>query len=413
MFDNLNEQVLSKRRRFFQKFLDHLINIPVIKASNILYDFLTIREESDFNKKKADYEASEGVHKLHDTNNLEGILYSKFNKDLSKQHKILRDYVNINELLFAKLTEQYDVLKTDFEKISNTLQAISEIYKQLFETSEEFFDPFSMANTYSTMKDLNLQWSESYKKQSTVNEEDFKEFFDYYRCELDALKEHITVYQDSKDDYLRYYNSLKNKKEKLFKLKNSQRWEMSDEDLKNFDKSILNDKNLAFGVMCKNETQVVNNKRRQLGVVCHNLQSDFIRMRSYHSKRYERHFADLAGRNKDVIADVFNLVKLLHMNAELEKKNRESEQNSVSNNLECEEDGGQFQEKLKLDDLNSHHVRSNTISKKHKINNETDAKKIKNKMSVEYIRIEKSEFEKPDDDNDDLFDKKQSERSDF
>ena len=394
MFDNLNEVVLSKRRRFFQKFLDHLIAMPVVKASHLFYDFLTIKEETYFNKKKAEYEMTEGVHKLKDTINLEGILYSKFSKDLSKQQKVLRDYVNYNEILLGKLTAQYDVLKLDFEKISSTLNNISDLYKQLYETSDEYVDPFSMTNTYSTLRDLNKEWSKSYKKQIQVNEEDFKEFFDYYRCELEAIKEHITTYEENKQDYLRYYNTLKHKKEKLFKLGNPAKWELTDEDSANLDKSRIEDKHYAFSLMCKKDAKTVEDKRRQLGVICHNLQSDFLKMRSYHSRRYEKHFSDIAGKNKEVLSDVFNLVKILHMNSELEKKRRESnleKQNKTSTYDTFEASNGQenLDEKIKLDDLDENYARHNTICKK----SPKESLDATNRLSVEYIRIEKHDLE--------------------
>ena len=56
VFDNMNQKLISKRRRFFQYFIDHLISIPVIKSSMVFYDFLNISDEKEFNKVKENYE---------------------------------------------------------------------------------------------------------------------------------------------------------------------------------------------------------------------------------------------------------------------------------------------------------------------------------------------------------------------
>lgn len=276
----------------------------------------------------------EGVYKLKDTRNLEGILYSKFNKEYSKQQKVLRDYVNINEILLSRLAIAYNNLKLDFEKISGSLINISEIYAQLKATSDEYFDPSPITDSYSMLEKLNKDWGLSYKKQINVFETDFKEYFEFLRVELDSMKEQISHYQDYKDEYLRYYNNLKGKKEKLFKTQALHKWEMSEEDLHKADSSLLSNKEAAFKLMCKKDSLVVEEKRRKLGVCCHSLLSDFFKVRSFHAKKFKNHFINLCGRNSEVLADVFGLVKLLHMNAQ-ELKNfesRDAENENVADN---------------------------------------------------------------------------------
>lgn len=328
----------------------------MIKSSTVLYDFLTITSESDFKKKKEDYENQEGVNKLKETKNLEGILYSRFNKDLSKQHKVLKEYVNLNEVLLSKLTQSYDVLKLDFLKVSDTLSSISEIYRQLKANSEEYMDPHPILNTYGMLEQLNKDWSTNYKKQTEVFEVDFKEYFDFFRVELDSIKEQITLYQDVKDEYLRYHTNLVHKKERLFNNQAMHKWEMSEEDFSKADASLLTDKAEAFRVMCYNDTKEVESKRRKLGVYCYALLDDFLKLRAYHSRKFKNHFINLCGRNTELLADSFGLVKLLHMNAQemkqkhkkiKEKKEKEignlednsKEASEIANDDDLEDDG--------------------------------------------------------------------------
>lgn len=314
MFDNMNEEVIEMRRRYFQYFIDHVMSIPLFRSTQQLYYFLTETDEKSFLKIKKDFEKEESIHKLKDTKNLEGILYCKFNKDYSKQAKIMKDYINMKEVAITNLNYLYDTLKQDYAKVSETLSNISDAYKNLKSISEEFMDPKPIQNTYSMLEKLNLDWSLLYKKQSKFFENEMKHFFNFYRSELEKFKDYIFIYQDTKDDYLKYYLSLTHKKEKLFK-QGINKWEVEPEVLQHVDPQITEDKEAAFKVMCTVESSVVNNKRRKLGVTAFYLISDFIKLRNYHSQRYMNHFTNLAMNNKSLLADCFGLVRILHTNA--------------------------------------------------------------------------------------------------
>jgi len=363
---------MKKRRRFFQKFLDRIIKMPLFKCSYLLYDFLTISDEIDFNKKKKEYELMDGVHKLKETKNLEGILYSKFNKTISSSQKVLKEYTNINEILLSKLTNNYNTLISDFEKIHFTLKNISDTYKQLKDLSEEFNDPFSITNTYSLLEKLNGELSSNYSKQMNLLEIDLKEFFEYHKNEFDTFKENINIYDENKREYISYNSSLKYKKEKLFKTNDIKKFEINPEDLENIDEqSIKEYRSVAFKIMCKPETKIVEDKRRKLGVCSFALINDFVKLRNTHSRSLRNHFIELSGKNNDLLADVFGLVKLLHMNTESEYKREKAEKENKNDPENENQTETRLEEKLNLDEIDSLllYNRNTTICKKSKEKN--------------------------------------------
>ena len=83
--------------------------------------------------------ACSSVFKKADTPEIKTSKSDLFN-DLHKQQKILNDYVNINESLISRLTENYDDLKNNFEKISTNLENISEIFTFMVETNCAYAD---------------------------------------------------------------------------------------------------------------------------------------------------------------------------------------------------------------------------------------------------------------------------------
>ena len=82
--DRFNELFISKRMRFLEKFMQGLAVDPLIRNSQILYDFLTTETEQEWNTKKANYNKLRAPVKLNEIKtitqmNLAVLLVSSFN----------------------------------------------------------------------------------------------------------------------------------------------------------------------------------------------------------------------------------------------------------------------------------------------------------------------------------------------
>ncbi len=58
--------------RFLEKFMESLSANPIIKNSQIFFDFLTTEKESDFINKKKEYTKLKSPGKLSEIKNIEG-----------------------------------------------------------------------------------------------------------------------------------------------------------------------------------------------------------------------------------------------------------------------------------------------------------------------------------------------------
>ena len=67
--DNFSTQFISKRQRGLEKFMRYLAKDPIIKNSQIFFDFLYIGAESDFNSKKKVYEKVKTMTEVDDFRN--------------------------------------------------------------------------------------------------------------------------------------------------------------------------------------------------------------------------------------------------------------------------------------------------------------------------------------------------------
>lgn len=63
--------------RFLEKFMESLVASQVTKNSQILFDFLTIENENDFNIKKKEYAKLKSPVKLSEIKNVEGEVIGK------------------------------------------------------------------------------------------------------------------------------------------------------------------------------------------------------------------------------------------------------------------------------------------------------------------------------------------------
>lgn len=206
------------------------------------------------------------------------------------------------------------------------MNSISETFKQLRVLSEDYKDNKTEKETYQQMENTYKELSLNYKSQNNIIETDFKEFFDYYKLEVNTFKERTQLFEDYKEEYFKAYSNLKVKKEKLFNLKNIHKWELSIEDLETADNSLLNNKELAFSKMCKSDTIILNKKLTKLGVSAYSMLNEMNKFKFFYGKIFESHFSTLCERNTEFLSQIFAIIKSLG-NVKKTKNNNSNTQN--------------------------------------------------------------------------------------
>lgn len=311
-FESHNDVIIVKRTRRFQQFLSHVLSIPVLKASTIVYDFVTIVDNQEFEKKKDAYNKFTKVRRLKDTKNLDGLVYSKANESLIKNHGLIVEYNDKMIGLLGELETTYDILKEDFNKVSGTLYKIGDIHKSIAALSKTYGDPPKMKDTFETLKNLNFEWSNSYKSMVTMIETEFKEMFSAYQADLLDFAEMHDLFTDYKDEYIKSYANLRNKKEKLFSHYPVNKWEMSNEDFQNTTEDVLLNKDECLRLMCKKESQELEEIKFKFGVFCNSTANSYIKIKCHYANVFSDAMLNMSANNKRIIGDVFGLVKLLH-----------------------------------------------------------------------------------------------------
>ena len=105
---------------------------------------------------------------------------------------------------------------------------------------------------------------------------------------------------------------LHSKKEELFRLGNTAKWDMSAEDSKAYDKNtLLADKELSFKLMCnkvrtfiKKDNISLHNYKQQYAYFATCLFSEFDRMRCLYSDRFNKQIINFSSRNVEILTNV-------------------------------------------------------------------------------------------------------------
>ena len=175
--------------RTLEKFLKSLTQDPLIRNSQILYDFLTIGSDEEFTKKKNEYTKMKPPTGISEMKSIDGVL----NVGIAQEKEILltniKDNATINETLLKKLNTSYKALKGEIAIVSSRLNEISDIWNQLFQNCTKYADNTYVTESYKYMSNFSKELGENLKKQASLISIDIREYFKFLKREFRVMKE--------------------------------------------------------------------------------------------------------------------------------------------------------------------------------------------------------------------------------
>jgi len=277
--DPFAEQFVAKRSRGLEKFLNYLVKDQIIKSSQLLYDFLYIGAEVDFNSKKKVYEKVKPVSEVQEFREPGEKVILSISNEKEGYLENIKDNTNININLFKKLNVSLKQLFDEVNTVVNRMDEISNIWDQLFKVSEKYYDSNTTCESYRQMTNLFKTWSRVLKEQNNVVNIDIREHFKYIRKNFGSMKDLAMSIDSHKYNYQKASRNLMSKKEEYFKKGDTTKWEL---DPKNkLDSSIIaNDKKTAIFKMLPKDTQNVINLKEFYGYYLNRTISEYERMRN-------------------------------------------------------------------------------------------------------------------------------------
>ena len=313
--DNMSDIFISKRMRYLEKFLKWLVENPIIKNSQLFYDFLSIKNDEEFNKKKLEYQKITRPMNLIEFYSTTGKANLMVNKEKESYFKNISDNTYNNEILLTNLSLSLKQLKIQFDLFIEKVEEVQQNWEVLFINSTKYFEDINISNTYEKMSKLFTNWNDSLKKINKLIFVDVREYFKYIKNNFRDMKNNIYNVEMVKDDYYRFERFLRYKKDDLFNRGDITRWELDPQE-KASAKTLAGDKLSALFKMCAKDTDRCIQRKVYYGYYLNQIIEEYERLRNFYGKLHKENQINfckvlteiISEFNKHVIENLTSLV---------------------------------------------------------------------------------------------------------
>lgn len=276
--DNFAPPINLKRGRFLEKFMNYLASDPIIKNSQIFFDFLYIGAETDFNSKKKVYEKVKSLSDVNEFRNENSKVEIMINSEKENYVENIKDNITNNINILKKINTSFKLLYDEVNAVTTRLDEIASLWAQMYKSSQKYFDHNTSCECYKQLSNLFVNWSKILKQQNNVVNIDIREHFKFMRKNFGAMKDLTNSLETPKSNYNKASKNLMYKKDDLFKRNDTAKWELDPHDKIEMSK-ILNNKKAAFPLICKKETLNVIGLKEFYGLILNRIISEYERMR--------------------------------------------------------------------------------------------------------------------------------------
>ena len=249
---------VEKRMKFLNKFINSVCENEIFKTSEPLISFLSLQDRTQFEAKMKEINSFSPSNFIEDIKNFEGVV--KLIEDNNNQYyKNISSYFQLQNQVLDRLNYN---LKNYYYNISAACMNLDEVYKDfnnLFNLNKRINIKEEITKTYEILSVFFKNWKRNIFNQNEIIKNRIKDFFKYQRMEGEAYQELIYKRDELKANYNSEKVRLNAKKEKLYALRDINKWEIQ-RGYNPIDESrLLNDKQYAMDNICTKETLSLEN----------------------------------------------------------------------------------------------------------------------------------------------------------
>ena len=320
---NYDNDFLSKRARNFEKFLNYLIIDPILKNTKLVYDFLSMEKDDEFQKmKKSVDKAKTPAFNISKAITIDGNATIEICEEKEKYLNEIKEGTTQNENILKKINATIKTLKDDLNNASDKLFDISKNFGLMKEIAIQYKENGEVVQSYAEMSSMFSNFSLYLVKQKNLLFIDLKEYFKYVKNNYRSMKEFLHKTENLKNTFYKSFKSLKTKKEELFRKQEVNKWDLDPKDTSIDKNSIAQNKNLAMEKMLYKETLQVNYQKVVYGFYLNKIISEHERMKiingSHHLKNCIHMFEIVANNCTDFMSSLADNTSNLRKNQKSE-----------------------------------------------------------------------------------------------
>ena len=316
--DKFDEAFLRRRARKFEKFLNHLINHPILKNLNVVYDFLSIEKDDEFQKKKKNYESKKSSTNVNEFITLNGTANIEIKGETEFYMNKIKENTLNNKQTLKKINSSISSLRGSLNNASKKLDDISYNFKLMKKLAKENLEKDNVLLCYDELSAMFDSLSLYIKKQNYIISIYFREYFKYVKNNYRSMQELIHIGENYKNNFNKSFKNLKTKKEELIKKPETiNKWDLDPKE--NINKNdLINNKNLALEKILYKETNNVNNLKQLYGFYLNKIIIEYEGMLKLNAERHFKETSIIFEKETDLTTDY--LTCLADNNMALTKK---------------------------------------------------------------------------------------------
>ena len=300
--DRFSESLVSKRTRLLQKFIEGILVHPLMRNSQMFYDFISCANDQEFENKKKNYEKNMTIPTgARETKSIDGEVRVSISKEKETYLDNIKDNIDIDTKIMSQLTKAYKSLVTLMKEASEKMKEISELWKKLYESSKSYYETNNTIESYNLMNKIMLSLSDIENKKVDLMNNYVREYFRFVKNEFNSMKELTVKVYNNKEIYHKALDKIMSTKEKLFRQKDVDLWQLEDKNDLNYKSVLLKNKNVAFSKMIPEETKKFNEIKYNYGFYLNSLISEYERLRILNSRRHKDNIQIFAKMLIDII----------------------------------------------------------------------------------------------------------------
>ena len=301
-FRETEEEKAEKEKKILERFLNFLLNDPLIKTSNLLYDFLSIEKRNEFNKKKKEYENLKPLNGINSFKSLDGKVKICFNEKKDKYFDNIKESVESSENILNKMSEDFILLKIKMTEVINRISSFVPFFESLINLSEKFRDHPINIESYKQIKLIFELWSKILKQQDSFFFFEINEYMNFIKGNLNYMKELVQNTQIMQYNYYESSENLLSNKRELFKKQDTLKWNLCFDDTLDLP-SYKKNKTIAYKKINFKETNDVINHKTNYGFYLNRLISEYERLKLFYAKRNKNIISSFAINQQNIFID--------------------------------------------------------------------------------------------------------------
>ena len=396
--------------RGLEKFMHYLSLDPIIKNSQILYDFLSIENYEQFKKQQKEYEIITPCTDIQEFKSITGEINIDFTEEQENNYKNIKEFCNQNKNLLEKLNNNLNMLYHEMNNVIKRTNEIANIWGYLYKTSEKYKDDNLSQEIYYQMNNMFFNLSKNFKKQNDFINIDIKESFIFMQNNYGSINELIKRIDNKKKIYTKEEKELIALKEELFMTRNTPGHQKSNINIEVGKKNAEGEFDLS--TFLPMNTKALLEMKKSYGFYLNKFLVEYNRMKKMNNVIYrdkiQRCYKTQNSIASELCACVENLLSSMDMYTTNENWETPTGDNKIDKPKIGKENNKKQNNKEKKDENKKEVDNKNEINEKkekekineNKINEQSVKNVIKNeKKDTEKIDIEESGFNLIKDDN--------------